>query len=159
MNKKVKKMVQKLIFLKKTISVMESCTGGSLANEITNVSGSSEIFKFGAVTYSNDFKLKFGVLEKSIKTFSVYSKQVSKEMSINISKYVNSDFGIGITGKLKKYDPNNNFGEDDVVFFSIFEREKKLVHNYSLKLTKETREENKQDILTAIAFKMLEILK
>lgn len=45
----------------KTISMMESATGGAISNEITNVEGASEVFSFSAVTYSNYYKIKFGV--------------------------------------------------------------------------------------------------
>ena len=51
---KTKMIVEKLIEKNKTLSTMESCTGGGVANCITNIDGSSSIFKFGAVTYSND---------------------------------------------------------------------------------------------------------
>lgn len=53
-------IIQRLIKLNKTVSCMESCTGGYICNEITNVSGSSFIFKFGALTYSNLYKIKMG---------------------------------------------------------------------------------------------------
>ena len=47
----MKKIIEKLTNLNKTISTMESCTGGGLANAITNIEGSSEVFKFSEVTY------------------------------------------------------------------------------------------------------------
>ena len=55
-----------------TISTMESCTGGYIASSITNISGSSLVFKFGAVTYSNEYKIKMGVDEGIINKYSVY---------------------------------------------------------------------------------------
>ena len=57
-----------------TIATMESCTGGALASEITSHPGASEILKFSAVTYSNEFKIKMGVSEEVINEFSVYSE-------------------------------------------------------------------------------------
>ena len=53
----MKGVVEKLIKLNKTISTMESCTGGALVNEITNVEGASNVIKFSAVTYSNEYKI------------------------------------------------------------------------------------------------------
>ena len=106
-------LVNKLIQLNRTISTMESCTGGCIANAITNVSGSSDIFKFGAVTYSNEYKIKLGVDSNLIDRCSVYSKEVSDSMSRAISNYTNSDYGIGITGKLNKEDKNNEFGSNN----------------------------------------------
>ena len=49
-------VVNELLKLGKKVSIMESCTGGYIANIITNAEGSSEVFNFGAVTYSNSFK-------------------------------------------------------------------------------------------------------
>ena len=53
-----KKIINKLIKKKLTISVAESCTGGLLSNTITSVSGSSIVFNFGLVVYSNKSKIK-----------------------------------------------------------------------------------------------------
>ena len=55
------KVVELLIKNNKTISTMESCTGGALVNAITNIPGASEVLKFSAVTYSNEYKIKMGV--------------------------------------------------------------------------------------------------
>ena len=54
----MKEIVEKLIKLNKTISTMESCTGGYVANGITNIPGASSVFMFGAITYSNEYKIK-----------------------------------------------------------------------------------------------------
>ena len=51
-------VVNKLKEKNKTIATMESCTGGGVANAITNVPGASEIILFSAVTYSNEYKIK-----------------------------------------------------------------------------------------------------
>ncbi len=118
----MKKIVNKLIKNKETISTMESCTGGMLASEITNVSGSSEILKFSAVTYSNEFKIKMGVSSKTIDKYSVYSMEVAREMSKAISDFTSSTYGVGITGKLGRVDINNLHGNDNVVFFSIYNK-------------------------------------
>ena len=57
----MKELVKLLSLNHKNISVMESCTGGGVANAITNIEGASEVLKFSAVTYSNEFKIKQGV--------------------------------------------------------------------------------------------------
>ena len=58
----MKEVVDRLIRLNKTIATMESCTGGAVVNEITNIEGSSSVIKFSAVTYSNEYKIKMGVI-------------------------------------------------------------------------------------------------
>ena len=83
----IRKVVCKLMDKKKMISSMESCTGGYFVNEVTNVPGASEILKFSAVTYSNEFKIKMGVSPKVIEEYSVYSMETAIEMSKNISKF------------------------------------------------------------------------
>ena len=60
-----KKITNKLIKKKLTISVAESCTGGMLSSAITSVSGSSKVFNLGVVVYSN--KSKINVLKISKK--------------------------------------------------------------------------------------------
>jgi nicotinamide mononucleotide (NMN) deamidase PncC len=47
-----------------TIATMESCTGGGVANQITNIEGASNVLKFSAVTYSNEYMIKMGVAVK-----------------------------------------------------------------------------------------------
>ena len=98
----MKDVVNKLIKLNKTISTMESCTGGFLASSITNIDDSSKVFKFGAVTYSNEYKIKMGVDSNIIDKYTVYSMETANAMSKAITLYTNSSYGVGITGKLNK---------------------------------------------------------
>jgi len=68
-----KKIVNKLIKKKLTISTAESCTGGLLSSAITSVDGSSKVFKLGLVVYSNQSKIKvLKVLKKIIR--NIYQK-------------------------------------------------------------------------------------
>ena len=135
---------------KKTISTMESCTGGYLANIITNVEGSSEVFKFGAVTYSNEFKIKMGVSSEVIQKFSVYSMETADEMSQNIAIFSHSDLGVGITGKLNCEDPYNQSKENNLVYISIYSKEKEQYFHKEIKVTKGTRKENKELIMKEV---------
>ena len=154
----MKEIVEKLTKKNKTISTMESCTGGCLANKITNIEGSSEVFKFGAVTYSNEFKIKMGVDEKVIDKYSVYSKETSISMAKTISSYTNSNYGIGITGKLNRVDKNNPFGEDNIVYICIYEKENDKVYTFNIKVAKQSRKENKEEVIKLVKEKLLEII-
>lgn len=107
----------------KTISFMESCTGGGVSNSVTNVSGASEVLKFSAVTYSNEFKIKMGVSSEIIDKYSVYSIETAMSMAESISNFSLSNYGVGITGKLNKIDKNNLYGDDDMVYISIYDRD------------------------------------
>lgn len=153
------KIVNKLIELNKTISTMESCTGGFLVSEITNISGSSEVLKFSAVTYSNEYKIKMGVNPKTIDKYSVYSIEVAREMSKCISDFTSSNYGIGITGKINNPDKNNMFGEDNVVFFSIYDRENNKYFDNKITVKNQSRSLCKKDIVNKIINEMYKILE
>ena len=153
-----RELVLKLVDNKKTIATMESCTGGAVANAITNVPGASEILLFSCVTYSNEFKMKMGVSSEVIDKYSVYSSECADEMSYNISKYAHSDFGIGVTGKLNRTDINNPYGDDNLVYISIYDKENDKYYRLNVEVLKNTREENKEFILSMIYDLMMEIL-
>ena len=155
----MKEVVTKLRKKNKTISTMESCTGGFLSSSITNISGSSDVFKFGAVTYSNEYKIKMGVNKEVIDKYSVYSIETAIEMSKSITKFTNSDYGVGVTGKINDIDLNNLYGENNKIFISIYDREKKKTYNLVIKTINDTREENKKYIVNEIIIKLKEIIK
>ena len=146
----MKELVEKLIKENKTISTMESCTGGGVANAITNIPGASEILKFSAVTYSNEFKIKMGVSSYIIDKYSVYSMETANEMSKNISMFTSSTYGVGITGKLLRSDPNNPYGMDNIVYISIYDSVNDKYYNSTIKAIKDTREDNKQLVIDEI---------
>lgn len=152
-------VVNKLIELNKTISTMESCTGGGIANAITNIEGASAVLKYSAVTYSNEYKIKMGVSPTIIEEYSVYSQETAMEMCKNISLFANSNYSIGITGKLNRPDENNLYGDDGKVYISIYDRDLDIIYNYNLKALPKTRVENKQMIIDFIVSRLKEIIK
>ena len=152
----MKEVIDYLIDNKISISTMESCTGGGVVNAITNIEGASEVLKFSAVTYSNEYKIKMGVNSETINKYSVYSMEVAQEMAKSISGFTNSDIGIGITGKLNRSDINNKFGNDNQVFISIFYNDS--YYDKGLLVTKETRKENKEVIIEEITKILKELL-
>lgn len=156
---KLDKIVKMLKEKNKYVSTMESCTGGGLVNAITNIPGASEILKFSAVTYSNEFKIKMGVPKETIDTYSVYSMETAIDMSKKISEFTNSNYGIGITGKLNRADINNLAGDDNMVYFSIYNKDTNTNYNDSLRVSKSSREENKDEVITKIVNNFYEILK
>jgi PncC family amidohydrolase len=81
------------------IATAESCTGGGLANRITNISGSSDYFERGFVTYSVSAKQEnLGVPKKIIEKFGVVSNETASAMAEGVKKVSNADIGVGITG-------------------------------------------------------------
>jgi len=84
---------------KLTLAIAESCTGGLIADRITNVSGSSEYFERGMITYSNKSKIQeLGVPSDFIKQYGAVSRQVAEAMAFGIRTKSNTDIGISTTG-------------------------------------------------------------
>ncbi len=84
---------------KKTIAVAESCTGGTLAKLLTDISGASRYFTYGWVTYSNIAKIKeLGVEADLIEEDGAVSAKVAEAMARGARERAGTDFAIGITG-------------------------------------------------------------
>ncbi|HXE42328.1 MAG TPA: CinA family protein [Candidatus Baltobacteraceae bacterium] len=82
-----------------TLATAESCTGGLIANQITNVPGASKVFVGGMVAYSNGIKEKFlGVRSSTLKKFGAVSEEVAREMAEGARKKFETDFAIAVTG-------------------------------------------------------------
>ena len=143
----------------KKISTMESCTGGGVANAITNMEGASEIFEFSAVTYSNEYKIKMGVPKEIIDKYTVYSMETAVAMSKAITSFANSNYGIGITGKLNKSDPNNKTGADNIVYIAIYDHDHDKIYKEKMTVNKESRILNKDHIIEKIINMLLNIIK
>lgn len=83
----------------KTLATAESCTGGLIGHRLTNISGSSDYFLEGAVTYSNEAKQnRLGVDPALIETHGAVSEPVAKAMAEGIRQKSGSDFGLAVTG-------------------------------------------------------------
>lgn len=92
-------LVKRLIQSGKKIAVAESCTGGLIAKRITDISGCSEVFLGGGVTYANSAKEKIlGVSHTSLEKYGAVSEQVAIEMARGIRASLKSDIGISTTG-------------------------------------------------------------
>lgn len=83
----------------KQLATAESCTGGMIANRITNVPGSSEVFTGGFVTYSNQAKIsQLGVSEESLANHGAVSSEVAAEMADGALKAMEVDLAVSMTG-------------------------------------------------------------
>lgn len=154
----MEEIIKLLTLRKESISTMESATGGYIAHAITNVEGASEVFSFGAVTYSNFYKIKLGVDKNLIEKYSVYSMEVAHDMSRAITEYTNSRYGIGVTGKLNRVDRFNLSGKDNIVYISVFDQRKNNYLDSVLEMEDTTREGNKKKILLEIVILLKKML-
>ncbi len=84
---------------KETLALAESCTGGYLANRITNVPGASAVLLAGLVTYSNEAKQTFlGVRADSLAAHGAVSEPVAREMAEGGRRRTGADYALAITG-------------------------------------------------------------
>lgn len=114
--KKIKPVIEKYVYgyedealeevvgntLKKcrvTLATAESCTGGLLGHRITQVSGSSEYYLGGVVSYNEDAKINLlDVTQETLTKFGAVSEETVKEMALGVRKLFSSDLGISISG-------------------------------------------------------------
>ena len=84
---------------KYTVSTAESCTGGLIANLLTDVPGSSKYVLGGIIAYSNEVKeIELGVLADDLNSVGAVSKEVALQMAKGVAKKLGTDIGISTTG-------------------------------------------------------------
>ena len=81
------------------LSCAESCTGGLFAGAITSISGSSEVFDRGFVTYSNESKMEMlGVSADTLDSDGAVSEQCAREMAAGALSRSGADIAVSVTG-------------------------------------------------------------
>ncbi len=153
MEEKCKKIVEKLKLNNKTIAFMESCTGGFLANAITNISGASDVLKVSLVTYSSEYKIKFGIDKSIIDKYTVYSSETAIEMAKKVAEFAKSNIGIGITGEL-----GNTLNKTPKVYYSIYLADENKSINEVISVNDNTRLEMKKKVAENILEKLLKLI-
>ncbi len=93
------KIINTLKNKKLTLSTAESCTGGLVAKSLTDVSGASNVFYGGVVSYDNSVKENIlGVRSATLKANGAVSHETAMEMAIGVKKALKTDIGISTTG-------------------------------------------------------------
>jgi nicotinamide-nucleotide amidase len=93
------RVAQLLLPAGRTVSTAESCTAGLLAERLTRISGSSDYFLGGVVTYSNELKQQLlGVSAATLEAHGAVSQEVVVEMAEGAVQKLGSDYWIGISG-------------------------------------------------------------
>lgn len=84
---------------KKTFATAESCTGGDIARRFTDMSGASEFYVGGAVTYTDDVKARvLGIDPELIREHTAVSEPVARAMAENIRRITGADYAVSTTG-------------------------------------------------------------
>lgn len=91
-------LVQELTLRKQTVATAESCTGGFIANLLTNVPGSSAVFDSGRVTYANSEKIALGVAPQVIQQHGAVSEAVAESLARAARASAKATYGISTTG-------------------------------------------------------------
>ena len=88
-----------LIERKETLSVAESCTGGLVGMRLTDVPGSSAYFLEGAVTYSNEAKIRtLNVSHELLDKYGAVSAETAEAMAKGMRERAESDYAVAVTG-------------------------------------------------------------
>lgn len=143
---------------RKTLSVAESCTAGLFMKRITDVPGSSNYFRGGVVSYSNDSKIKIlNVKAKDIKQKGAVSSEVAKAMANGVKKLLDSDYGVSITGIAGPTGETEN-KPIGLVYIAIADREKTYSKVYHFTGTRDIiREQAVQAALNLLRRRLLGI--
>ncbi len=81
------------------IATAESCTAGLIGHTLTNIPGSSEYYKGGIISYSNEVKMKIlGVKKKTLETYGAVSEQTARQMAEGAKRVLETDIAIATTG-------------------------------------------------------------
>ncbi|MAF22043.1 MAG: competence/damage-inducible protein A [Roseibacillus sp.] len=83
----------------RTLAIAESCTGGLISSRITDVAGSSEVFRYGFVTYANEAKQELvGVSQDALRSYGAVSDPVARQMAEGALKAGEADIAVAVTG-------------------------------------------------------------
>ena len=81
-----------------TFAAAESCTGGLIAKRITDIPGSSGVFRGGVTVYTNDVKLLLGVKPETLEQHSAVSRAVAVELADCVREKLGATYGLSVTG-------------------------------------------------------------
>ncbi len=112
------RVVERLAERRLFITTVESCTGGGVANAITNIPGASGVITGARVVYSCAEKIALGIPEELAGEETVYSEETAIAMAkAGIGKATRADIGVGITGHISFPDPERRNGVYIAVVF------------------------------------------
>ncbi len=92
-------VLQRFTQQKQTLALAESCTGGHIANRLTNVPGASAVLLAGYVTYANEAKIRtLGVRPETLRDHGAVSEATAREMAEGARRISGADWAVAVTG-------------------------------------------------------------
>ncbi|HEK25369.1 MAG: CinA family protein [Hydrogenobaculum sp.] len=135
----------------KTLVCAESCTAGMISSSLVNVAGSSQVFLGGFVVYSNDFKVNFLNVNKTlIEKHGAVSEEVVRAMALGALEYSDADISIAVSGIAGP--GGSEFKPQGFTYMAIGTDENILVYNYTFKSDRNT---NRRQTTAFILFRLL----
>ena len=132
----VKSVINKIRKSDLTISFAESCSGGNIAAEVIKISGVSDIFMGGIVSYSNEAKIDvLNVSEQEIKKFGVVSENIAFLMAKNSKELFKTSLSLATTGNLGPLSSDNRSKVGEIYICLIY-HEKVFHKKLNLKSTR-----------------------
>ena len=132
----VKSVINKIRKSDLTISFAESCSGGNIAAEVIKISGVSDIFMGGIVTYSNEAKIDIlNIAEQEIKKFGVVSENIAFLMAKNSKELFKTSLSLATTGNLGPLSSDNRSKVGEIYICLIY-HEKVFHKKLNLKSTR-----------------------
>lgn len=138
-----------------SLGTAESCTGGKVANLLTLVPGSSQVFKGGVVAYTNAIKTNLlGVSTAVLEEYSAVSEQTVKAMAEGAKRVLNTDYAIATTGIAG---PAGGSDENPVgtVWIAIAGKSKTLTQRFTLDSIRSRTIDRSSKNALILLFKML----
>ena len=147
-------VVQHLMEENIKVATAESCTGGLIAKRITDISGASQIFECGIVSYSNEIKSSLlGVNEIDLNTYGAVSETVARQMAQGALRVSGADVAISVTGLAG---PNGDGTDKPVGLIYIGIADKENVWVRELRTSRKDRDYNRF-VSASNAFDMLRL--
>ena len=140
-----------------TLATAESLTGGMIASELCAVSGASEVFLEGVVSYTNQSKIRrLGVKQTTLVEYTAVSAAVAEEMAIGVRQCLDTDIGLSSTGVAGPDAFDSDGNPRGLYYIGISYGEKTCIREF--RVEGERNEIRKKATESALAF-LLEMLE
>ena len=153
-----RRVVDALKKKKLTLSIAESCTGGLISKQITDIPGASAVYMGGVCTYSNSSKVRLlGVSQQELEEYGAVSRQTAQGMAQGVRRLFATDVGVSVTG-IAGPDSDATDKPVGLVYISVSFGENTRVLKIKNSYTNHVRENNRREAARRALMLVLEIV-